>query len=50
MDVQVSQKDVLALLGQFAVEKLVVQLQLDAARQDVNRLTIALEKAEKPNG
>lgn len=50
MDVQVQQKDVLALLGQKDVEKLALQMQLAAAQQEINRLTIALEKAEKPNG
>ena len=50
MDVQVQQKDVLALLGQKEVEKLALQIRLDAAQVEVNRLTLALEKAEKPNG
>lgn len=50
MDVQVPQKDVLALIGQMAVDKLALQMQLEAANREVSRLTIALEKVEKPNG
>ena len=50
MDAQVTQKDVAALLGQAEIDKLALQLQLAAARQEINRLTHALEKAEKPNG
>lgn len=50
MDVQVQQKDVLALLGQKEVEKLALALQLDAAKTEIGRLTVALEMKEKPNG
>lgn len=50
MDIQIPQKDVMALIGQKELDKLALQLQLTEARAEVNKLTHALEKAEKPNG
>lgn len=50
MEVKISNADVIALLGQKELDLLAVRQQLAAALAENNRLTLALEKAEKPNG
>jgi hypothetical protein len=50
MDVKISQQEVIALIGQKELDKLALQQELNAANAEITRLTLALEKAEKPNG